>query len=140
LLGADLTASARLPSGVIATAETWSVAAPTVTVSRTSTSLPRIDRTEIVPSARLATSARSPFGLIAIPEGCLPTVIVPRTAGGCAFKSIRKTLLSGSSRWPQPWTTGSTELATRAISPDGEIARLVGGPTTEFISGIEDAI
>ena len=98
--------------------------------------MPRIDRTEIVPSARLATSAKSPFGLIAMPEGCFPTVIVPITLGGVAFRSIRKTLLSGSSRWPHPWITGSSELATKAISPEGWIARLVGGPTTELISGM----
>ena len=129
-------ASARLPSGVIATPATPSAGAPTETVSVTSTSLPWIDSTESVPSARLATSARSPFGLIASPEGCLPTVTVPITLGGLAFRSTRNTLLSGSSLWLQPSTAGATELATSAISPEGVIARLVGGPTTEFISGI----
>ena len=74
LLAAALAASACFPSGVMATAETWSAAAPTDTVSATRTSDPWIERTEIVPSARLATSARSPLGLTAMPEGCLPTV------------------------------------------------------------------
>ena len=71
-----------------------------------------------------------------MPEGCLPTVTVPITFGGLAFRSTTKTLLSGTSLWLQPSTSGATELATSAISPDGTIARLVGGPTTEFISGI----
>ena len=102
--------------------------------------MPWIDSTEIVPSARLATKARSPLGLIATPEGCLPTRTVPITFGGFAFRSTTKTLSSGSNRWPQPWITGISELATRAMSPDGTIARLTGGPTTELINGIVAAM
>ncbi len=136
LLAAGLVASALVPSGVIATAETWSAGNPIGTVPTTRTSLPLIDRTEIVPSPRLATRARSPFELIARPEGCLPTVTVPTILGGLAFRSTTNTLSSGSKRRPQPWTTGASELATSAMSPEGAIARLVGGPTTEFTSGI----
>ena len=54
-----------------------------------------IDSTEIVPSARLATSARSPFGLIAMPEGCLPTVIVPITAGRACLQVDEEDLVVG---------------------------------------------
>ena len=61
----------------------------------------------------------SPLGLIAMPEGCRPTVIVPITLGGLALRSTMKTLSSGASLCPHPSTTGIIELATKAISPEG---------------------
>ena len=66
--------SARLPSGVKATEATSS---PMATVSISLTSLPWIESTLIDLSARLATSAMSPARLIASPDGCLPTSMVP---------------------------------------------------------------
>src|SRR5207253_10269305 len=92
--------------------------------------------TETLPAARLATSARSPFGAIARPEACFPALTVAMIAGGFAFRSMTKTLSSGTFFQPVPSDSGLSELATRAISPEGWIARLVGGPAIVFISGM----
>src|ERR1700749_3716687 len=86
-----LTTSARLPSGVIATAAgraAGGVATAAVgwvatdTVPTDFTFLPSIASTLTESSARLATSANVPARLIAMPEGCLPASIVPICAGG----------------------------------------------------------
>ena len=133
---ADLTARARLPSGVIATAETLSAPVPIVTVSVTLTSLPAIDSTEIDPSSRLQTSASVPAALIARPDGFLPSVRVAMTAGGLAFRSMTNSRLSETVVKLPSLGTPLTELATKARSRDGVIARLVGGPTIVLSSGI----
>ena len=52
------------------------------TVSTTVTVLPEMVSRLTVLSARLATSARLPAWLIAMPDGCLPVWIVDITAGG----------------------------------------------------------
>src|SRR5216683_4854773 len=97
-LAPDLTARARLPSGVIATAEgiaggaAWlpedAAGLATDTVSTSFTVLPSIDSTLTESSARLATSASVPARLIAIPEGCLPTSTVAIWTGGEVVRSI----------------------------------------------------
>ena len=74
LCAGNFVTSARLPSGVKATEATSS---PMATVSISLTSLPWIESTLIDLSARLATSAMSPARLIASPDGCLPTSMVP---------------------------------------------------------------
>ena len=127
-----LAASARFPSGVNATAATCS---PIATVSMTFTSFPRMERTVMELSARLATSARLPAGLIAMPEGCLPPLTVAISAGGFALRSITKMSLPGEAFQAAPSWTQSIELATRARLPSGVMARFVGGPYTEFMSG-----
>jgi len=86
-----LTTSARLPSGVIATA-TGSAArgaataavgwVATDTVPTDFTFLPSIDSTVTESSARLATSANFPAWLIAMPEACLPASTVLICPGG----------------------------------------------------------
>ena len=76
----------------------------------------------------------SPFELIAIPEGCLPVFTVAMAFGGLAFRSITKTLSSGTFFQLSPSFWGLTELAISANSPEGWIARLVGGPTMVFAS------
>src|SRR5215472_17461125 len=90
-----LTTSARLPSGVMATA-TGSAGGgdaaaavgwvATDTVPTAFTFLSSIDRTVTESSARLATSARVPERLIAMPEACLPASTVPICAGGDAVR------------------------------------------------------
>src|SRR5205807_1731346 len=102
--------------------------------------LPLIDSTETLPSARLQTSARSPFALIAIPDGCFPALTVAITVGGFAFRSITNTLSSGTFFQPAPSGSALIELAMSAISPEGWIARLVGGPTTVLFNGKVAAI
>src|SRR5262249_15171687 len=80
---------ARLPSGVMATADgCWlgASAGASATVPTTATVFPEIDKTLTLLSARLATSAKFPVRLIAMPEGCLPVWIVAMTAGGEAVR------------------------------------------------------
>ena len=101
----------------------------------TLTSSPLIDSTDTLPAARLATSAMSPFGAIAMPDACLPALTVAITLGGDAFRSITEILSSGTFFQTSPSFSGLTELAISAISPEGWIARLVGGPTIELASG-----
>src|SRR5258708_6402435 len=132
LLLTFLEAKARVPSGVKATAETCS---PIATVSTTLTSCPWMERTVMELSALLATSARLPARLIAIPEGCLPPLTVAISAGGFALRSITNMSLPGELFHAPPSWTQSIELATRARLPSGVMARFVGGPYTEFISG-----
>ena len=126
------TASARLPSGVKATATTSS---PTVTVPTTFTSRPWIESTLIDLSTRLATRAKSPSRLMATPDGCRPTSSVAACTGGVILRSMTKTLLSGTCFQEAPSCTQSRELATIASRSSGVIARFVGGPISEFING-----
>src|ERR1700681_606462 len=88
-----LTTSARLPSGVIATATgsagggaaTAAVGwVATDTVTPGFTFLPSIASTLTESSARLATNANVPARLIAMPEACLPASTVPISVGGDA--------------------------------------------------------
>src|SRR6202041_790235 len=104
-------------------------------VSVTLTSVPLTDSTLIELSARLATSAILPDGLMLRPEGCLPPVTVAASLGGLAFMSITKILLSGTCLSASPSLTTSPDLATSATEPVESISRLTGGPTTEFSSG-----
>src|SRR5262249_3469462 len=132
-LGAlNLVASARLPSGVNSTCETMS---PISTVSMTFTSVPLTDNTLIDLPARLVTRARLPAGLTLRPDGCLPTVTVSPSLGGLAFRPTTQTLLPGPCLNASPSLLTSIESATSAIELVGSIARLTGGPTTEFLSG-----
>src|ERR1700761_3012787 len=131
LLSGDFTAKARLPSGVNSTCDTPGLIC---TVLICVTLVPSIFNTLIVPSARLHTSAMSPFGLNDRPDGCFPTVTVEASFGGLAFMSMTKTLSVGTVfRVPLSSTT-VTESAISAMLPLGEMARLVGGPTKEFSS------
>ncbi len=88
----------------------------------------------MVPSARLHTSAMSPFGLNDRPDGCLPKVSVCTSFGGLAFMSMTNSLSVGTILRTPLSSATVIELATSAMLPLGEIARLVGGPTTEFSS------
>src|SRR6516162_6360644 len=96
-LAPDLTTSARLPSGVIATATgnagggaaTAGVGwVATDTAPTGLTFLSSIDSTLTESSARLATKASVPARLIAMPEGCLPTSTVAVRVGGEVARSI----------------------------------------------------
>src|SRR5208282_5841722 len=96
-LAPPLTTSARLPSGVIATATgsagggdaTAAVGwVATDTVPTGFTFLPSIDSTLTESSARLATNASVPARLIAMPEGCLPASTVAIWTDGDALRSI----------------------------------------------------
>src|SRR5215831_19284918 len=86
-------------------------------------------------SARLAIRISVPALLMAIPEGCLPTVTVSTRVGGRACRSITNSLLSGLGFHVPLSSTHSTELATSATCSSGVMARLVGGPNSEFIRG-----
>src|SRR3954451_1482063 len=132
LCAANLTAKARLPSGVNTTCATLSGRA---TVSVTLTSVPLIEITLTELSPRLATSAILPSGLMLSPDGCLPTVTVFASLGGLALRSMTYTLLSGTCLKASPSLVTSTESATSAIEPLGSMSRLTGGPTMEFLSG-----
>jgi len=91
LLARALMTSACLPSGEIATPEAcWDGASggATATVPTPLTFFPEIDNTLTVFSARLATNARFPARLMAIPEGCLPVCTVAIMAGGEAVRSM----------------------------------------------------
>jgi hypothetical protein len=77
---------------------------------------------------------RLPAGLKLSPEGCLPTVSVLTSFGGLALRSITYTLLSGVSLSLSLSLMTSIESATKAIEFVGSIARLTGGPITEFLS------
>src|SRR6266853_2175810 len=70
-----------------------------------------------------------------MPDGCFPALTVAMTVGAFAFRSITNTLSSGTFFHPAPSGSALIELATRAISPEGWIARLVGGPTTVLFNG-----
>src|SRR2546427_10288 len=87
------------------------------------------------PAPLLTAIAILPFGAMAMPEGCLPALTVAMTFGGLAFRSITKILSSGTFFQPEPSGSGFIELAISAISPEGWIAILVGGPTIVLISG-----
>src|SRR5580700_4768527 len=132
LCAGNLTASARLPSGVNTACATLS---GKVMVSVILTSVPLTESTLTELSPRLATSAILPDGLKLSPDGCLPPVIVAASLGGLAFRSITKILLSGTCFSASPSLTTSTEFATSATEPEGSISTLTGGPTTEFSSG-----
>ena len=85
LCAGNLTASARLPSGVNITCATLSGIAM---VSVILTSVPSIESTLIELSPRLATSAILPDGLMFSPDGCLPPVRVAASLGGLALRSM----------------------------------------------------
>ena len=140
--------SAVLPSGANATPLGPESALPMVTFPAGATVLPSIVNTETVPSARLATNAKVPALLMAIPAGPLPACSVASTVGapGDPFtptavfrrptrpgfngeRSITVTLSSGICLVA---SAGSIIMLedTRAMSSLGEIATLVGGPTT----------
>jgi len=57
-------------------------------VAATATVFAKIVKTLTLLSARLATSAKFPSRLIAMPEGCLPVWIVAISAGGEAVRSM----------------------------------------------------
>src|SRR5271165_1597015 len=105
-LAPDLTTRARLPSGVIATADGFAGGAAwapdvgaglaTDTVSTSFTFFPSIDSTLTESSARLAARASVPARLIAMPDGCLPASTVAIWAGGEVVRSMTKILLSGT--------------------------------------------
>src|ERR1043166_6287381 len=86
-------------------------------------------------SARFVTSARLPARLIAIPEGCLPTLTVAICAGGFDLRSTTNTSVDGAPFHASPSCTQSMEFATSARLSFGVIARFTGGPKTEFMSG-----
>ena len=94
-----------------------------------------MESTETLLPTRLATKARSPFLEIDRPEGLLPTVSVSISFGGLAARSMTNSLSSGTGFHAAPSCTLVTELATSPSLPSGVICRLVGGPSSEFISG-----
>ena len=96
--------------------------------------MPSILSTLIVPSARLATNAMSPFGLNDRPDGCLPTVTVCASFGGLALRSMTNSLSAGASLRVPLSSVTVIASATSAMLPLGAMSRLVGGPTMEFSS------
>ena len=67
----------------------------------------------------------------------MPTVTVSISLGGLAVRSITNSLLSGATFHAVPSCTITTEFATSASLPSAVICRLVGGPSSEFINGID---
>src|SRR5216683_6165237 len=110
--------SACLASGVMATAAASSPAG-NVMVLITLTCVPVMVATVTELSALLATSTSVPALLMAMPEGCLPTVTVSTSVGGLACRSITNSLLSGTGFQVPPSSTHSTELATSATWSSG---------------------
>src|SRR6185503_10086048 len=90
-----------------------------------------MDRTEIVPSARLATSASLPLGAIDKPEGWRPVFALPTTFGGLAVRSSTCTNDSGT-QFVASCGSALSEFEINAIRRSGEMAMLDGGPITEF--------
>ena len=76
-----------------------------------------------------------PAGLMLSPDGCFPTVIVPMALGGLACEVDDADFVVGHLLRASPSLITLMESATSAIEPEGSMARLTGGPTTEFFSG-----
>src|SRR5439155_5616440 len=103
----------------------------TFTVCMAVTSLSRMDKTETVPSARLATSASLPLGVIDSPEGWRPVRAWPTTLGGLAARSSTCTNDSGT-QLVASCGSALRELEISAIRRSGVMAMLDGGPMTEL--------
>src|SRR5437016_11330955 len=111
---------------------TWlgpDLASPRLTLPTGVSELPAMEKTETVPSERLATSASVPARLIDTPAAPLPACSCAETLGGDALRSITESLSSGAvflgsagSSLVAPVT--SAKLSSRAT------ATLKGGPTT----------
>ena len=124
LCAGNLTAKARLPSGIKVACATLS---PIAMVSISLTSVPLIESTLIDLSSRLATRARVPAGLMLSPDGCFPIVMVPMALGGLALRSMTWTLSSGTCFTFSPSLITLMESAMSAIEPEGSMSRLTGG-------------
>src|SRR5215831_18029439 len=129
LLSPSRVTSAILPSGVMATWLGPDLSSPKLTLPTGVSGLPAMEKTETVPSDRLATSARVPARLIDTPAAPCPACNCATTLGGDALRSITVSLSSGTvffgsagSILDAPVT--SAKLSSRAI------ATLDGGPTT----------
>ena len=90
-----------------------------------------MDKTETVPSARLATNASLPLAVIERPDGWRPVRALPTTFGGWAVRSSTCTNDSGT-QWVASCGSTLSELEISAIRWSGVMAILDGGPTTEF--------
>src|SRR5438876_4442364 len=90
-----------------------------------------MDKTETVPSARLATNASLPLGVIERPDGWRPVFASPTTFGGSAERSSTCINDSGTQLVAFCGSTLS-ELEISAIRRSGVMAMLDGGPITEF--------
>src|SRR5437763_404737 len=122
-------ASARRPSGEMATWLTPDFSSPRASVPAGATVFPSMVKMEIEPPLRLATSARVPWRLIETPDGPLPVSSFAITAGGLARRSMTERWLSGI---VFVGSAGSTfcEDVTSASPSSGVMATLNGGPTT----------
>src|SRR5262245_34809144 len=121
--------SAVFPSGENVTWLGPDLSSPSATLPIVVSALPETEKTETVPSARLATSASVPARLIETPAAPLPAWCWASTLGGEALRSITVSLSSGTSFFE---SLGSTLVAavTSAKLSSRAIATLDGGPTT----------
>src|SRR5215471_11408539 len=142
--------SALLPSGVNTTWQGPESGAPILTVPAGVTVVPLIVNTETVPSERFATNASVPALLMETPAAPLPACRVARTFGTVGaplapaptaerrratrlgFKGERSITVSLSSGTCLVGSPASICIApvTRAMSSLGDMATLIGGPTT----------
>src|SRR5580700_9986427 len=152
-LAPDLTTSARLPSGVIATAEgvaggaAWVpgvvLGLATDTVPTSFTLLPSIDSMLTESSARFATSASVPARLIAIPEGCLPASTVPiwtacpRGPNGSNRQRQTGRLNHRNNQWREA-ERGLERVGRRVKAPTLPLSRRARAPAREMAPEIKD--
>ena len=97
--------------------------------------LPAIEKTDTVPSDRLATSASVPARLIDTPAAPLPACSCAETLGGEALRSITVSLSSGTIFFGSAGSTFDAPVTSAKLSSRA-IATLDGGPTTLVGTGI----
>src|SRR5262249_60649226 len=88
LLSPSRETSAVLPSGVMATWLGPDLSSPKLTLPTGVSALPAMEKTETVPSDRLATNARVPARLIDTPAAPCPACNRAAALGGGAFRAI----------------------------------------------------
>src|SRR6266508_4388306 len=98
-----------------------------------------MEKTETVPSARLATSASVPARLIDTPAAPLPAWCCASTLGGEALRSITVSLSSGTSFFGSAGSSLVAEVTNAKLSSRA-IATLDGGPTTLVGAGTSATI
>src|SRR5262245_66263735 len=111
---------------------TWlgpDLSSPNLTLPSGASVLPAMEKTETVPSERLATSASVPARLIDTPAAPLPACSCAEILGGEALRSMTVSLSSGTVFFG---SLGSTLVApvTSAKLSSRATATLKGGPTT----------
>src|SRR5262249_57908312 len=118
-----------LPSGVMATWLGPDLSSPRLIFPTGVSACPATEKTETVPSERLATSASVPARLIDTPAAPLPACSCAEILGGEALRSMTVSLSSGTVFFG---SLGSTlvALVTNAKLSSRASATLKGGPTT----------